>query len=197
ILAAATMLTAFPPIPGYSLLGIFCGYVYGIWFGFIPLFLGSYLGALTSFVVLRRYLSAFAQRMFDENPKVALVPSLLRGADRAFRQLLWIMRVAPYPYNLMNGLCAASSIPFTTYAVATLLATPKLFLETSIGAGVQSLSESMTENITWEKILQLVLTFVLGIGVTLYVVWLARRAIRRYKMEKGAEEEEEVVAVVV
>ena len=94
------------------------------------------------------------------------------------------MRVAPYPYNLMNGLCAASTISFRNYAIATLFSLPKLFLETSIGSSVQSLSEGITENMNWVKILQLSLTVVLGLGVTLYVVWLARRVIKNYEMEQ-------------
>jgi len=99
------------------------------------------------------------------------------------------MRVAPYPYNLMNALCAASSVSFTDYAIATLLSLPKLFLETSIGAGVQTLTEGMMERLTWEKILQLVLTAVLGVSVTLYVVWLARRVIKKYQAELNQQQQ--------
>ncbi|KAI8055681.1 snare associated Golgi protein-domain-containing protein [Syncephalis plumigaleata] len=182
----ASIYHGIPPIPGYSISGVFCGYVYGIWIGFIPLIIGSYLGGLVSFVVLRRYLASYAQKMFEENPKVSLV---VRAVEGKGIKLLWIMRVAPYPYNLMNALCAASSIPFKNFAIATLLATPKLFLETSIGSGVQSISEGFDGSMTWEKILQLALTLTLGVGVTLYVAWLARRAIKRYKQEQARQNE--------
>ncbi|RKP10687.1 hypothetical protein THASP1DRAFT_27526 [Thamnocephalis sphaerospora] len=173
ILATGILITSIPPVPGYSLLTLFCGYVWGPWLGFAPAFTGAFVGAIVSFVLLRRYLSSYCDRLFKENPKVALV----------VRALLWAIRVAPYPYNLMNALCAASNISLRDYAIATFFALPKLLLETMIGSGVKSLSEGLLSNITWQKLVQLGVTALVGGGVFIYVVIISRRAIRRYKEE--------------
>jgi hypothetical protein len=91
----------------------------------------------------------------------------------------------------MNSLCAASNISLRNYTLATSLALPKLLLETAIGSGVQSLSEGLTENINWQKILQLCIILFVGGGVFIYVCYLSRRAIRRYKEELKRQHPEE------
>jgi len=79
LLATGVFVTSFPPIPGYSIFGVFCGYIYGVALGFVPLFIGAFLGGLASFAVLRRYLSFYAEALFRENPKVALVVRAVEG----------------------------------------------------------------------------------------------------------------------
>ncbi len=54
-------------------------------------------------------------------------------------RLLFLIRLAPYPYNVMNCLLAASpSLTFRTYTLCTALSLPKLIIHTSIGSSIHS-----------------------------------------------------------
>ena len=64
-------------------------------------------------------------RAIDNNPK-----------------LLFLIRLAPYPYNVMNCLLAASpSLTLRTYTLCTALSLPKLIIHTSIGSSIHSFAE--------------------------------------------------------
>jgi hypothetical protein len=54
-------------------------------------------------------------------------------------KLLLLIRVAPYPYNLMNVLLASSHIlTFETYFTCTALSLFKVIIHTSVGSGIHS-----------------------------------------------------------
>ena len=56
--------------------------------------------------------------------------------------LLLLIRVAPYPYNLLNVILASSpALTLRTYTACTALSLLKLVLHTWIGAGIHNLSE--------------------------------------------------------
>ena len=57
-------------------------------------------------------------------------------------KLLFLIRLAPYPYNVMNCLLAASpSLTLRTYLLCTALSLPKLIIHTSIGSSIHSFAE--------------------------------------------------------
>jgi membrane protein DedA with SNARE-associated domain len=54
-------------------------------------------------------------------------------------KLLFMVRLAPYPYNVMNALLAASpTLTFKTYTVCTGLSLFKVIVHTTIGASIHS-----------------------------------------------------------
>jgi uncharacterized membrane protein YdjX (TVP38/TMEM64 family) len=54
-------------------------------------------------------------------------------------KLLLLIRIAPYPYNLMNVLLASSrTLSFSTYFACTALSLVKVLVHTSIGSGIHS-----------------------------------------------------------
>jgi len=56
--------------------------------------------------------------------------------------LLLLIRIAPYPYNLLNVLLASSPLSLRSYTACTALSLCKLILHTWIGAGIHDLSQS-------------------------------------------------------
>jgi uncharacterized membrane protein YdjX (TVP38/TMEM64 family) len=93
IFAAAIALSGMPPVPGYGMLTLFCGYVWGTWLGFVPAALGAFTGAMVSFIVLRRYLTGYCERVFLENPKVALVVRSVEGKGLKVSGMLWSLNI--------------------------------------------------------------------------------------------------------
>jgi hypothetical protein len=54
-------------------------------------------------------------------------------------KLLFMVRLAPYPYNVMNALLAASpTLTFKTYTLCTALSLCKVIIHTTIGASIHS-----------------------------------------------------------
>lgn len=54
-------------------------------------------------------------------------------------KLLFLIRLAPYPYNLMNTLLASSrTLSLKTYTICTALALPKLLVHCWLGANISS-----------------------------------------------------------
>lgn len=57
-------------------------------------------------------------------------------------KLLFLIRLAPYPYNVMNCLLAASpTLTLRTYTTCTALSLFKLIIHTSIGSSIHSFAE--------------------------------------------------------
>ena len=67
VLMSATIVTAFPPMPGYSLCCYAAGYAFGLR-GFIPVYLGAVVGSALCFALFR-YCFAKCMRTWIENNK--------------------------------------------------------------------------------------------------------------------------------
>lgn len=115
--------------------------------------------------------------------------------------LLLLIRIAPYPYNLLNVvLASAPSLTLQTYTACTALSLCKLVLHTWIGAGIHDISaaysgqgddskddtKSVKAAVTWGGIVLCCVLFV-------YLTHMAKRAIKRAEDEHShrpiAEEE--------
>jgi uncharacterized membrane protein YdjX (TVP38/TMEM64 family) len=123
--------------------------------------------------------------------------------------LLLLIRIAPYPYNLLNVvLASAPSLSLQTYTACTALSLCKLVLHTWIGAGIHDRSaaygageegaepaphddaqhERVKAGVTWGGIVLCCILFV-------YLTHIAKRAIARAQEEQlgtgmGIPEEE-------
>ncbi|OBZ76486.1 Golgi apparatus membrane protein tvp38 [Grifola frondosa] len=128
-------LTTFPPIPLYSTLIILSGYTYGPWTGAIISYCASILGALAVFVLSRTFFRASISRWLSCTTTIKRVVRAIENNPK----LLFLIRLAPYPYNVMNCLLAASpSLTLRTYTICTALSLPKLIIHTSIGSSIHS-----------------------------------------------------------
>ena len=105
-------------------------------------------------------------------------------------QLLFLVRLAPYPYNLLNMLLASSHVlTFRTYITCTALALPKLLVHTSIGASIESFAsyhsaanEAQGTDPSHKKTNTVRQVFggfgiALCVGIFLYLYYVTRRAV--------------------
>jgi uncharacterized membrane protein YdjX (TVP38/TMEM64 family) len=152
------LLTTIPPLPLYSTLIVLAGYTFGVWEGFAVSYIASLVGAVLVFLVSRTLLRDVMTRWYvvlirvrdmvtDERSSLSSSPtsmSLLQIIP-ANPHLLLLIRVAPYPYNLLNVILAsAPSLTLRTYTGCTALSLIKLLIHTWIGAGIHDLSETYT-----------------------------------------------------
>ena len=118
--------------------------------------------------------------------------------------LLLLIRVAPYPFNLLNVILASSpSLTLRTYTACTALSLCKLVIHTWIGAGLHDLSElhgggpghgggtalsledQQRQDVRWYSTC---FGVVLCISLFFYLTHLAKRAVARAQIEHEARE---------
>ncbi|KAI9001221.1 hypothetical protein BD414DRAFT_474022 [Trametes punicea] len=128
-------ITTFPPVPLYSTLIILSGYTFGPWTGAIISYWASLAGALVVFTVSRTFFRASISRWLSCTITIKRVVRAIENNPK----LLFLIRLAPYPYNVMNCLLAASpSLTLRTYTLCTALSLLKLIIHTSIGSSIHS-----------------------------------------------------------
>lgn len=136
VFAALILLTTVPPLPLYSTLVVVSGYTFGALPGFALSYLASLAGAVLVFGASRAFFRPTIERSLAASPTATALLSLLHERP----SLLLMVRVAPYPYNLLNVLLASSPVSLGTYTACTALSLCKLILHTWIGAGIRDLS---------------------------------------------------------
>lgn len=128
-------LTTIPPFPLYSTLIILSGYTFGPWTGAVISYFAALTGALFVFMISRSLLRNSITSWLNSYPTIKRVVRAIEKRPK----LLFLIRLAPYPYNVMNCLLAASpSLTLHTYTVCTALSLFKVIIHTSLGASIHS-----------------------------------------------------------
>ncbi|KAJ7179831.1 hypothetical protein C8R43DRAFT_970642 [Mycena crocata] len=143
VLFVLIFLTTFPPIPMYSTLIILSGYTYGPLAGAILSYFAALTGAVTVFVLSRTLLHDCISRWLES---ACTIKRVVRAVEKR-PKLLFLVRLAPYPYNVMNCLLAASpSLTLKTYTICTAVSLFKVIVHTSLGASIHSFKDYNTTN---------------------------------------------------
>ena len=155
-LGGLIFLTTFPPLPLYSTLIVLCGFSFGLLQGFIISYVAALSGAIVVFLLSRSLLKGWMVELLNKSGGLKRVSGTGKGrgskkgkANMRGRQvvraierrpkLLFLVRLAPYPYNLMNTLLASSpTLTLQTYTVCTALALPKLLVHCALGTSIKN-----------------------------------------------------------
>ncbi|KAF9346843.1 hypothetical protein BGX26_001637 [Mortierella sp. AD094] len=119
--------------------------------------------------------------------------SVVKAVEKRGFKLMVLIRLAPYPFNVMNALLSATHVPLSTFTLATAISLSKLILHVYIGSTLSSLAtlpsipsdenddgtvpndpNSHGRNL---KIVVMLISMLLGIGVGGYVWIVAKREI--------------------
>ncbi|CUA73741.1 hypothetical protein RSOLAG22IIIB_01258 [Rhizoctonia solani] len=180
ILFFLIFITTFPPLPLYSTLIGLSGYCFGAMTGAVISYFAALSGALVVFLLSRTFLRWHIARLISHSPSFKRI---LRAIEKR-PSLLFLIRLAPYPYNVMNVLLASSPrLTLTTYTACTALSLLKVIIHTSIGASIHSFADyHMREGAKGDENSGLGRAWTI-IGITLcvmlfmYLSWVARRAV--------------------
>ena len=192
------------PIPLYSTLIILSGYTFGPWTGAIISYFAALTGALTVFILSRALLRDSISRW------LATYTSIKR-AVRAIEKrpkLLFLIRLAPYPYNVMNCLLAAApTLTLRSYTICTALSLFKVIIHTSLGASIHSFKDYHHDQPDTESPSQdqgsadtvarmwTIVGILLCVFIFVYLSIVARRAVDdELEDEDGRGDNEETVA---
>ncbi|RMZ79566.1 hypothetical protein DV737_g3413, partial [Chaetothyriales sp. CBS 132003] len=151
ILWAVTFITAFPPMIGYSSCATTAGFVFGVWEGWLILATATVAGSLTSFIVSRTILRSYVERLVANDKRFAALTMTLKEDGL---KLLCMIRLCPLPFSLSNGAMATvPSVEPQTFALATALITPKLFIHVFIGSRLAAIAKSHEQMSTGTRLL--------------------------------------------
>ena len=111
--------------------------------------------------------------------------------------LLFLIRLAPYPYNLLNAiLAAAPSLTFKTYFCCTALSLFKLIIHTWAGSAIRNFAESASSPKDEEEnhVVRYWTYFglFLSIGLFAYLSYLAKKTVEEQADESAVNEMREV-----
>jgi len=122
----------------YSTLIVLSGYTFGAWPAAVLSYLAALTGALTVFIISRTLYRDAICRWLDSTVTIKRVVRAIEKRPK----LLFLIRLAPYPYNVMNCLLAASpTLTLKTYTICTALSLFKVIIHTSLGASIHSFKE--------------------------------------------------------
>ncbi len=131
------------PLPLYSTLIVLSGYTFGAWAGAVLSYWAALTGAFVVFM-LSRYL--FRGLITSWLSNATSVKRVVRAIEKR-PQLLFLIRLAPYPYNVMNCLLGASpNLTLRTYLVCTALSLFKVIIHTTLGSSIHSFARYHTQS---------------------------------------------------
>ena len=123
------------PLPLYSTLIVLSGYTFGAWAGAVLSYWAALTGAFVVFMLSRYLFRGLITRWLSNATSVKRV---VRAIEKR-PQLLFLIRLAPYPYNVMNCLLGASpTLTLRTYLVCTALSLFKVIIHTTLGSSIHS-----------------------------------------------------------
>ncbi|PWN39860.1 hypothetical protein IE81DRAFT_317385, partial [Ceraceosorus guamensis] len=135
ILGGLIFLTTFPPLPLYSTLIVISGFSFGLVQGFVISYIAALAGAITVFLLSRTFLKTWMVGLLNKSGGLRKVVRAIEKQPK----LLFLVRLAPYPYNLMNTLLASSpTLTLKTYTLCTAVALPKLLVHTGLGTTIKN-----------------------------------------------------------
>lgn len=118
-------------LPG-GVLSIGGGFLFGLWWGFVIVFIGNTLSAAVAFMLSRRFGRRWlAQHIAESRTLNVLEPAV----EREGWKIIGLSQLHPlFPASLLNYFYGLTRIPFRTYIVWTSLGrAPGLFLYTYVG----------------------------------------------------------------
>lgn len=166
-------------LPG-TILTVGAGFVFGLWWGFVGVSIGSTAGAACAFLI-GRYLAR------DKVQEVAARKPKFRVIDRAVGKQGWkiviLLRLSPLvPFNLQNYVYGLTAIKFWPYVAASWAGMiPGTLLYVYLGAAGRAGVEAAATG-EWERnpleVAFFAVGFIATVVVTIYVTRIARRALK-------------------
>lgn len=185
------LVVGFPFALGYVPMAVGAGYLYGMVHGTITVSIGALSGASLAFWLCRTVTQGWMKRQLVANPKWHV---FMAEVEKNAWKITLLTRLLPFPFGLVNGLFALSSISFPVFLVGSFVGLlPFQLMWTYFGTTLRSIKEAVNGEIPFGPTQQLVLAvqLALGVGLSLYMVHLGRSS-----LESSAVTTEEVVEVV-
>ena len=122
-----------------SWLSIAAGYLYGIYFGSVIVFISAFIGASISFFISKRFLSKKVLDMINKYPKLSLLENIIQ---RGGLKLIVLTRLSPlFPFSILNYFYGLNNITYKDFSISLMCIIPGTFLYCSVGSLLNDLSD--------------------------------------------------------
>ncbi|OZJ06168.1 hypothetical protein BZG36_00991 [Bifiguratus adelaidae] len=167
------------------------GFTFGFTVGLIVAYSAALIGGTLCFLLARRYLQRYIRSWFKQYRHLEAV---LRAVEKRGLKLLVLIRVAPYPYNIMNVLLATTTVSTGTFILGTALSLIKIALHVFIGANLTSFTRPNKDEdpmMHTVRIVVMIAGFVFGLAVMVYMYRLTQKLVDEVVVNEGLQEAEE------
>ncbi|KAI9307423.1 snare associated Golgi protein-domain-containing protein, partial [Cunninghamella echinulata] len=188
-------LSAFPPMIGYGTYQTLSGFTFGFAKGYPISYFSALFGAIACFMISRRWLKKWVQHTMAKYPNLEAV---VKAVEKRGFKLFVLIRLSPYPFNLLNVLFASTEIPLSHFAFGTALSLIKIGLHVYIGANLTSFAkhvlgdeEGMSESekqVETIREIAIVIGSILATVVMIYVYFVAKKAIEEVQQQQQSDE---------
>eukprot|EP00755_Sulcionema_specki_P007895 Sspe_Gene.39450::Locus_19031_Transcript_2_3_Confidence_0.400_Length_4788::g.39450::m.39450 len=176
-----------------AILTLGAGYIFGLLLGTVVVLIGATCGMSATFVLGATLFRSRVEGLTRSNKKIAKVHEIMKQEGL---KVCFLLRLAPiFPYNLLNYFLAVTGMPFWHFFAASSLGIiPGTVMYTYFGSAAHSIQDLISGNVE-NRTMTIVLSVVSGviiIGVTVFIVVLARRKLRNefdLTCAEGNEEE--------
>jgi len=155
--------------------------------GTVLVSIGATSGASVSFGVCRYFFYHWMKDKLSKYPKWDI---FMREVESNAWKLTLLIRLLPFPFGLVNGLFALSTISFHIYLVGSFLGLlPFQVMWTYFGTTLRSITEAVEGDVEftiWQQLL-LGVQVVAGIVMILYFVRLGRHALAPMDIENSGD----------
>jgi uncharacterized membrane protein YdjX (TVP38/TMEM64 family) len=186
ILFAIIFVCAFPPVIGYSTALTIAGFLYGFPNGWFVAAAANITGSIASFVACKTLLSDYVHKLVGEDKRFTALALVLKHDGL---KILVMIRLCPLPYSLSNGAMATfPTVSPLSFALATAMATPKLFIHVFIGwrfAILVDTGEKMDMATRIVNYASIVAGSLLGIGLGYYIYQRTVARARQLELEEN------------
>jgi uncharacterized membrane protein YdjX (TVP38/TMEM64 family) len=186
---------------GYTPLGLAAGFIYGqdgpilgILNASVTVLIGTITGSILGFWSCRVLCKGWFQRKINESPTLQ---AFMHTMESKGFYLILIMRMAPIPFGVQNGLFSVSNVSVMSFSVATIVGlVPEILMLVYMGTTMADLTSIATGDFEfglWQKIM---LGIEIGMTVILFVLlfFLSREAMRKVKERQRQTEMAESLA---
>ncbi|GMF07907.1 unnamed protein product [Ambrosiozyma monospora] len=174
-------IVSFPPLIGFSALAEMTGMIYGMK-GWPLIAISSVVGSTVAFLVFQKWLSSYSVKLINKSENLKIFTSVLNDSNESYLQNLFVMtliRLSPLPYSLSNGaLGAVPDLDVWMFALASGIASPKLFISLFIGAQMKKMGQ---EKSGMDQIVDL-LTILITVGVIGTVYYVLYNLMKKFNL---------------
>ena len=148
-----------------SWLSIAAGYLYGIYYGSLIVFISAFLGASLSFFIIRKFLSTKLLKVVNQFPKLSLLEKVI---EKGGLKLIILTRLSPlFPFSILNYFYGLNKITYKDFSISLLFIIPGTYLYCSLGTLVNNLKEIRSLRLNND-----ILTTLISIFSTTLIVFL-------------------------
>ncbi len=164
-------------IPG-SILTLGAGFVFGLFWGSVYVFIGATIGATVAFLIGRYLARDWVVQKIAGNQKFAAID---QAVAKEGLKIVLLTRLSPiFPFNLLNYAFGITGVSLKDYFIGSIGMIPGTILYVYIGSLAGNLAMLGTENQPSNPTLQWgmrILGLIATVAVTVYITRIAKKAL--------------------